>query len=168
MRAADNRPGKPEGEAAERLAGRYPRADRGIAGAAPAALGQVADHRNQLVGAQPVATGPTMGRRPEQGFTSGQAVQRQLEEAAQRHTKRKQEGCTQQVAHDVKQSMAPPGQQADPHSMIIDAYLQILLDQLASDLILSTGAPPTMRQSCPIEGTSTNFARLQPSARRDT
>jgi len=30
--------------------------------------------------------------------------------------------------------------------MIIDAYLQILLDQLASDLILSAGAPPTMRK----------------------
>ena len=30
--------------------------------------------------------------------------------------------------------------------MIIDAYLQVLLDQAASDLILSAGAPPTMRK----------------------
>ena len=30
--------------------------------------------------------------------------------------------------------------------MIIDAYLQILLEQSASDLILTAGAPPTMRK----------------------
>jgi twitching motility protein PilT len=42
--------------------------------------------------------------------------------------------------------MAPLSQTADPHPLIIDAYLQTLLDQAASDLILSAGAPPTMRK----------------------
>ncbi|TMC25673.1 MAG: type IV pilus twitching motility protein PilT [Chloroflexi bacterium] len=42
--------------------------------------------------------------------------------------------------------MAPPGQLGDQHPLIIDAYLQILLEQSASDLILTAGAPPTMRQ----------------------
>ena len=42
--------------------------------------------------------------------------------------------------------MAPQSQPADPHPLIIDAYLQTLLDQAASDLILSAGAPPTMRK----------------------
>jgi twitching motility protein PilT len=41
--------------------------------------------------------------------------------------------------------MAPPGQQAE-HPLIIDAYLRVLLEQAASDLILSAGAPPTMRK----------------------
>jgi twitching motility protein PilT len=34
----------------------------------------------------------------------------------------------------------------DSQGLIIDAYLQTLLDQVASDLILSAGAPPTMRK----------------------
>jgi len=42
--------------------------------------------------------------------------------------------------------MAPPSQPAEQHPFIIDAYLQILLEQAASDLILSAGAPPTMRK----------------------
>ena len=42
--------------------------------------------------------------------------------------------------------MAPPSQPADPHPLIIDAYLQVLLEQVASDLILTAGAPPTMRK----------------------
>jgi twitching motility protein PilT len=41
--------------------------------------------------------------------------------------------------------MAPPGQPAQP-ALTIDAYLQVLLDQAASDLVLSAGAPPTMRK----------------------
>jgi twitching motility protein PilT len=93
-----------------------------------------------------MATGATVGRRPEQGFTPRQAVEDHLEKAAQRQPERKQEGCPEQVAQDVKQSIAPPTQPADPHPLIIDAYLQILLEQAASDLILSAGAPPTMRK----------------------
>jgi twitching motility protein PilT len=42
--------------------------------------------------------------------------------------------------------MAVPGQRAEPHPLIIDAYLQVLLEQVASDLILTAGAPPTMRK----------------------
>jgi twitching motility protein PilT len=42
--------------------------------------------------------------------------------------------------------MTPPSQQAEPHSLAIDAYLQVLLEQAASDLILTAGAPPTMRK----------------------
>ena len=42
--------------------------------------------------------------------------------------------------------MAPPSPPADAHPLIIDAYLQILLEQSASDLILTAGAPPTMRK----------------------
>ena len=42
--------------------------------------------------------------------------------------------------------MAPPSQPAEQHPLIIDGYLQILLEQAASDLILSAGAPPTMRK----------------------
>ncbi|HEY8677456.1 MAG TPA: type IV pilus twitching motility protein PilT [Candidatus Dormibacteraeota bacterium] len=40
-------------------------------------------------------------------------------------------------------SQNPP---PDQTPRIIDAYLQILLDQAASDLILTAGAPPTMRK----------------------
>ncbi len=87
-----------------------------------------------------------MRRRPEQGFAPWQAIEDDLEEAAQRHPKRKQEGCAQQVAQDVKQSTAPPTQPAEAHPLIIDAYLQILLEQSASDLILTAGAAPTMRK----------------------
>jgi twitching motility protein PilT len=83
---------------------------------------------------------------PEQRLAPGQAIEDDFEEAAERHPEWKQEGCAEQVAHDVKQSMAPPGQPVDQHPMIIDAYLQILLEQVASDLILSAGAPPTMRK----------------------
>jgi twitching motility protein PilT len=42
--------------------------------------------------------------------------------------------------------MAPPGQQAEQHPLIIEPYLRVLLQQSASDLILSAGAPPTMRK----------------------
>src|SRR5882762_1963298 len=42
--------------------------------------------------------------------------------------------------------MAVPAQRAEPHPLIIDAYLQVLLDQAASDLILTAGAPPNMRK----------------------
>jgi twitching motility protein PilT len=42
--------------------------------------------------------------------------------------------------------MTPPSQQAEPHSLAIDAYLKVLLEQAASDLILTAGAPPTMRK----------------------
>jgi twitching motility protein PilT len=42
--------------------------------------------------------------------------------------------------------MGSPGQQADAQPLIIDAYLQALLEQGASDLILSAGAPPTIRK----------------------
>src|SRR2546421_834512 len=51
----------------------------------------------------------------------------------------RQAGCT------GCQSMAPSGQPAQPE-LTIDAYLQVLLDQAASDLILSAGAPATMRK----------------------
>src|SRR5207244_13519694 len=43
-------------------------------------------------------------------------------------------------------SMAVPAQRAEPHPLIIDAYLQVLLEQAASDLILTAGAPPNMRK----------------------
>jgi len=42
--------------------------------------------------------------------------------------------------------MAAPAQRAEPHPLIIDAYLQVLLEQVASDLILTAGAPPSMRK----------------------
>jgi twitching motility protein PilT len=42
--------------------------------------------------------------------------------------------------------MAPQSQPTEPHPLIIDPYLQILLDHAASDLILTAGAPPTMRK----------------------
>ena len=42
--------------------------------------------------------------------------------------------------------MAVPAQRAEPHPLIIDAYLQVLLEQAASDLILTAGAPPNMRK----------------------
>ena len=109
-------------------------------------LGQVADHGDQFVGRQAMVAGAAVRWRPEQGFTPRQAIENHLEEAAQRHPKRKQEGCAEQVAQDVKQSTAPPSQPADVHPLIIDAYLQTLLDQSASDLILTAGAPPTMRK----------------------
>ena len=41
--------------------------------------------------------------------------------------------------------MASTGQQQTP-ALIIDAYLQVLLEQAASDLIFSAGAPATMRK----------------------
>jgi hypothetical protein len=87
-----------------------------------------------------------MRRRPQKGFPPWQAIENHLEEAAQGHPEWKQEGCAEQVAQDVKQSTAPPSQPADVHPLIIDAYLQTLLDQSASDLILTAGAPPTMRK----------------------
>lgn len=42
--------------------------------------------------------------------------------------------------------MTPPSQQAEQPSLAIDAYLKVLLEQAASDLILTAGAPPTMRK----------------------
>src|SRR5438309_10889312 len=42
--------------------------------------------------------------------------------------------------------MAVPAHRAEPHPLIIDAYLQVLLEQAASDLILTAGAPPNMRK----------------------
>ncbi|HET9849502.1 MAG TPA: type IV pilus twitching motility protein PilT [Candidatus Dormibacteraeota bacterium] len=42
--------------------------------------------------------------------------------------------------------MAPPGQHVEPQPPMIDAYLRVLLEQAASDLVLSAGAPPTMRK----------------------
>src|SRR6202030_4433662 len=42
--------------------------------------------------------------------------------------------------------MAAPGHRDEPHPLIIDAYLQVLLEQVASDLILTAGAPPNMRK----------------------
>src|SRR6266446_10671735 len=42
--------------------------------------------------------------------------------------------------------MAAPGQRAEPHPLIIDSYLQVLLEQVASDLVLTAGAPPNMRK----------------------
>jgi twitching motility protein PilT len=42
--------------------------------------------------------------------------------------------------------MTPPSQPADAHPLIIDVYLQTLLQQASSDLILTAGAPPTMRK----------------------
>ena len=63
-------------------------------------------------------------RRPEDRLALRDPVPNDLEEAAKGQPQRKQEGCTEQVAQDVKQSMAPPSQPADPHPLIIDAYLQ--------------------------------------------
>jgi twitching motility protein PilT len=87
-----------------------------------------------------------MGGRPQKGFAPGNAIEDDLKKATQRHPERKQEGCAQQVAQDVKQLVTPVAQPADQHPMIIDAYLKILLEQTASDLILTAGAPPTMRK----------------------
>ena len=42
--------------------------------------------------------------------------------------------------------MSPSSQATEPHPLIIDAYLQTLLQEAASDLILTAGAPPTMRK----------------------
>jgi twitching motility protein PilT len=42
--------------------------------------------------------------------------------------------------------MVPQSQPAEPHPLIIEPYLEILLEQAASDMILSAGAPPTMRK----------------------
>ena len=146
MRASGDGPGDGQGQPTDPFADGHDTTDRDIASPATAALNQVADHWDQLVGTQPVAAGAAVRGRPEQRLAPWQAVQDDLAEAAQGRPQRKQEGRAQEVAQDVKQSVAPPGQHADPHALIIDAYLQVLLEQSASDLILSAGAPPTMRK----------------------
>src|SRR5205823_5992339 len=146
MRAGGDGPGNGQGQPTDPFADGHDATDRDIASPATAALNQVADHWDQLVGTQPVAAGAAVRGRPEQRLAPWQAVQDDLAEAAQGRPQRKQEGRAQEVAQDVKQSVAPPGQHADPHALIIDAYLQVLLEQSASDLILSAGAPPTLRK----------------------
>lgn len=42
--------------------------------------------------------------------------------------------------------MASPATPVPQSRRVIDAYLQVLLDQAASDLVLTAGAPPTMRK----------------------
>jgi twitching motility protein PilT len=42
--------------------------------------------------------------------------------------------------------MASPASRVPESPRVIDAYLQVLLDQAASDLVLTAGAPPTMRK----------------------
>jgi twitching motility protein PilT len=51
--------------------------------------------------------------------------------------------------------MASPVRPVPEAPRVIDAYLQVLLDQAASDLVLTAGAPPTMRKDgalVPISG----------------
>ena len=74
-----------------------------VTGAAAAVLCQVADHRNQLVRSQPVATDPAMGGRPQDGFAAGHSIEDELKETTQRHTQWKQEGCAEQVAQEGNQ-----------------------------------------------------------------
>src|SRR6202158_6572675 len=109
-------------------------------------LHPVADHRDQLIGGQAAVAGAAVRGRAQDRLATGEPVQNDLEEDAKGHPQRKQEGCAEQVAQDDKQAMAPPSNPADPHPLIIDAYLQVLLEQVASDLILTAGAPPTMRK----------------------
>jgi len=146
MRATGDQPWQGEGQAAEGFANWDAPADRRVTGDASTALRQVADHGDQLVDRQPVVTEAAVGRRPQQRLPTGQSVGRQLEKAAQGHSEWKQEGRAQQVAQDVKQSMSPSAQSSPETPRVIDAYLQVLLDQVASDLILTAGAPPTMRK----------------------
>src|SRR2546423_9115844 len=96
-------PGQRYSKPAERLADRDAAADGRIAGSAATALHQVADHRDQLVGRQAAPAHAAMGRWPQQRLPSWNTIEHDFEEATQRRPERKQEGCAEQVAHDVHQ-----------------------------------------------------------------
>jgi twitching motility protein PilT len=53
----------------------------------------------------------------------------------------------------------PPIQPAPETPRVIDSYLQVLLDQAASDLILTAGAPPMMRRDGELEPISQEALR---------
>ena len=146
MGAACDQPGSCERRATQAFPDRDARPDGRIAGDATAPLGQVADHGDQLVYRQPVAADATVGGRPEQRLAPRQPISGDLEKATERHSERKQEGRSQQVAQDVKQSMSPSNEPSSATPRAVDAYLQVLLDQAASDLVLTAGAPPMMRK----------------------
>ncbi|HYM49484.1 MAG TPA: type IV pilus twitching motility protein PilT [Candidatus Limnocylindrales bacterium] len=112
-----------------------------------------------------------MRRRPENRFAPRNPVGHELEEAAERQAEGQQEDRPHQVAeqlspHDTLQATeaerskkatsrpvalaisshkSAPAPSTGP-GLAIEAYLQVLLEQGASDLILSAGAPPTMRK----------------------
>lgn len=159
MRATDDQPGNRYGQAAQSLTNGDSAADRRITGATAASLGEVADDRDQLVHRQAVLAGPAVRWRPEQRLATGKAIEGELEKAAQRHPERKQEGRPKQVAQDVKQSVPSPMQPAPETPRVIDRYLQVLLDQAASDLILTAGAPPMMRRDGELEPISQEALR---------
>src|ERR1700682_2835711 len=103
MAASAKRPRQGQGEPAKRLTDGDAAANWRVAGSAAAPLRQVADHWDQLVRGQAAATGPAVGRWPQEGLPAWDAIQHDFEEAAQRRPERKQEGCAEQVAHDVHQ-----------------------------------------------------------------
>lgn len=146
MGATDDQPGNGKREAAQGLANGDAAADRRVTGAAAASLGQVADHRDQFIHRQPVLAGPAVRGGPQQRLATREAIRGKLDKAPERHPERKQEGRPQQVAQNVKQSVSAPAEPAPQTPRVIDTYLQVMLDQAASDLILTAGAPPTMRK----------------------
>ena len=122
-----------------------------------------------------MAADPAVGRRPEHGLAPRQPVQHQLEEAAQGEPERKEEDRSYQVAEDLsgqyrtrlaepscgrshaeaRRPQAPgcifiatqhPTGPAPTPPLAIEAYLHVLIDQAASDLVISAGAPPTIRK----------------------
>jgi hypothetical protein len=107
-----------------------------------------------------------MRRRRDDRLTSRQSICRQLQEAPQGQPQRKEQDGAQQVAKLVghpliigrrQEAAATTGftsitrtlsenPASTPEPRAIEAYFQVLIDQGASDLILTAGAPPTMRK----------------------
>ena len=159
MRATHDQPGGGKRQAAQGLTDGDAASDRRVTGATAASLGEVADDRDQLVHRQAVLAGPAVRWRPEQRLAPGKAIGGEFKKAAERHPERKQEGRPQQVAQDVKQSVSTPTLPAPETPRVIDSYLQVLLDQAASDLILTAGAPPMMRRDGELEPISQEALR---------
>src|ERR1700726_393879 len=72
MAASAERPRQGQGEAAEPLPDRDAAANPRVAASAAAPLRQVTDHRNQFVRGQATATGPAVGRWPQEGLPAWQ------------------------------------------------------------------------------------------------
>jgi len=108
-----------------------------------------------------------MGRRRHDRFVAWDPVRDQLQKASQNQPQRKKEDRTQQVACQVGHLLiigtrqeagsapgficitaktSPSAPAPAPQPRAIEAYFQVLLEQGASDLILTAGAPPTMRK----------------------
>jgi twitching motility protein PilT len=107
-----------------------------------------------------------MRRWRDDRLTSRQSICSQLQEAAQGQPQRKEQDGAQQVADLVghpliigrrQEAAATTGftsitrtlsenPASTPEPRAIEAYFQVLIDQGASDLILTAGAPPTMRK----------------------